>query len=60
MRFTQLIATAEEVLSPARVEAISAASDLPSGGADTAVVNYPHKEAVILVRAFSAASGTLV
>lgn len=57
MIFTQLIEMADTMLGPDRVEMIIAESSLPSGGAYTAVGNYPHSEAVTLLDAFSAASG---
>lgn len=57
MVFTQLLEMADTMLGPDRVESIIAESNLPSGGAYTAVGNYPHAEAVTLVGAFSAASG---
>lgn len=60
MVFTQLIEMADNMLGPEKVEAIIAASDLPSGGAYTAVGNYPHSEAVTLASAFSEASGVPV
>lgn len=60
MVFTQLIEMADTMLGPDKVEAIIAASGLPSGGAYTSVGNYPHSEAVTLVAAFSEASGTPV
>lgn len=60
MVFTQLVEMADDMLGPEKVEAIIARADLPSGGAYTAVGNYPHSEAVALVSAFSEASGTPV
>ncbi|AKC82572.1 hypothetical protein IMCC26134_06920 [Verrucomicrobia bacterium IMCC26134] len=60
MVFTQLIEMADTMLGPDQVEAIIAKADLPSGGAYTAVGNYPHSEAVTLVGAFSEASGVPV
>jgi hypothetical protein len=60
MIFTQLIEMADSMLGPDRVESIVAEANLPSGGAYTAVGNYPHEEAVTLLGAFSAASGVPV
>ncbi len=57
MVFTELLTMADEMLGPDRVEAIIEESNLPSGGAYTAVGNYDHAEAVTLLTAFSKASG---
>ena len=60
MVFTQLIEMADSMLGPDKVEAIIASSNLSTGGAYTAVGNYPHSEAVTLAAAFSEASGVPV
>jgi hypothetical protein len=60
MVFTQLLEMADAMLGPDKVEEIVASANLPSGGAYTAVGNYPHEEAVTLVVAFSQASGVPV
>ncbi len=56
MIFTRLIEMADTMLGPDRVKMVIAEACLPSGGAYTAVGNYPHSEAVTLLDAFSAAS----
>jgi len=53
MIFTQLIEMADGMFGPEKVEAIITEANLPSGGASTAVGNYPHDEAVTSTVAFS-------
>lgn len=51
--FTEFLEMVEQVFSPDMVDDIIDASDLPSGGAYTAVGTYPHAEMVSLVVALS-------
>jgi len=60
MIFTQLIEMADCMFGPEKAEAIITEANLPSGGAFTAVANYPHDEAVTLTVSFSHASGVPV
>lgn len=56
MVFTEFFEMVEQVWSLDMVDKIIADSAVPSGGAYTAVGNYPHEEMVALVVALSAAS----
>lgn len=55
--FTELLAMAEESFGEEAVDEVIEASDLPSGGAYTAVGNYPCEELFTLIGGFSAHSG---
>jgi len=57
MIFTELLAMAEASLGEEVVDRVIETSDLPSGGAYTAVGNYPCEELFILIRGFSAQGG---
>ncbi|TGD61315.1 guanylate cyclase [Tabrizicola sp. WMC-M-20] len=55
--FVELLAMAENTFGEAVVDNVIARADLPSGGAYTAVGNYPCDELMALVRGFSQHSG---
>lgn len=55
--FTELMEFVEETWSPEMADEIIEASDLPSGGAYTAVARYDHHEMLALVSTLSARSG---
>ncbi len=55
--FTEFLEMVEASYSPAMVEEIIEAADLPSGGAYTAVGTYPHRELLILLRVLSSKTG---
>lgn len=51
--FTEIVNWAEEVHSPAVVDAVITRSGVPNDGAYTSVGNYPHTEALALLGAMS-------
>jgi hypothetical protein len=55
--FVELMAMAEEAFGEAVVDGVIERADLPSGGAYTAVGNYPCDELMALVQGFSRHSG---
>lgn len=55
--FVELLKMAETLVGEDRVDAVLAQTPLPSGGAYTAVGNYPCAELTALVQGFSATSG---
>ncbi|MDD5392386.1 MAG: heme NO-binding domain-containing protein [Thiothrix sp.] len=57
MVFTEFMEMVESTFSADMVDDIIEASDLPSGGAYTAVGTYPHAEMVALVQSLSKQSG---
>lgn len=57
MVFVELLKMAEESFGEELVDAVLDAADLPSGGAYTAVGNYPCAELIALVEGFAARSG---
>jgi len=58
--FTEFLEMIEDRFSPEMVDNIIEDSDLPSGGAYTAVGTYPHTEIVAMVAALSRRSGLAV
>ncbi|MDZ4189010.1 MAG: heme NO-binding domain-containing protein [Hydrogenophaga sp.] len=58
--FTEFLEMVEDRFSAEMVDNIIQASNLPSGGAYTAVGTYPHDEMVTMVAALSARSGLAV
>jgi hypothetical protein len=55
--FTEFLEMVEDRYSPAMVEEIIEAAELPSGGAYTAVGTYPHQELILLLRALCSKTG---
>lgn len=55
--FVELLAMAEDAFGEDAVDRVIDDTALPSGGAYTAVGNYPCEELIALVRGFSAHSG---
>lgn len=58
--FVELLSMAEALVGEDAVDAVLDSVDLPSGGAFTAVGNYPCSELMTLVQAFSAHTGASV
>ena len=58
--FTEFLEMVEQAFSPEMADRIIVASELPHGGAYTAVGTYPHEEIVRLVVQLSQATGTPV
>jgi len=56
--FTELLAMAEESFGEEAVDQVIEATNLPSGGAYTAVGNYPCEELFALIGGFAAYRGT--
>jgi hypothetical protein len=56
--FTELLAMAEDAFGEDAVDRVIEDTDLPSGGAYTAVGNYPCAELLALVSGFAALQGT--
>ena len=55
--FTEIMNWAEQVHSPAMVDAVITKSGVPNDGAYTSVGNYPHEEALALLSAMSEMTG---